>query len=645
MKNKFSLLGQFLVILFSTLDTIPIIAQDSTIQLSTEGYLQMKEGAVDGYLLQSDATGWSTWVKPAYLQRKEIDVTNFGAIADFNADNTAAFQAAIDSAAIIGAVVHIPAGNYILTNQLEVPDGVVLEGESVGGDYHDFAHPVRGSCLIYTGQDYVAVFQGYFSGAKNLYVYNGNSAGSKATGCFKVLADDGHFSTGYNSFSNLYLYNFFEGTCLQLLATNNSTIAHVKVEDVLFRFPGTGMHILAESGSTIQHITLLNGKIGGGRQYSFRNQGGTNINVYGTSFEGIRCNSYGHVVVESGNINMYGFKTESTDSEGTCDVSEIPSIHFYPNTQGSYIQGFIGDGRVIDEGANHLNVNGKNIGFRSSGYNAFINSGLNGVQNQNIPYWEISGSVDEITTSKPIFQDRHQVVELSIPAGAIVRFSPNDIALPKDLNHQFASFGAYIKTAISNQTFASSNSYTNTCNSTNSTFHPGDNDWHFISLPIRLHGTDCLNTASFVIDNSNNPSPSIVSITCPSFAFGNARPSLLSSPLLKAGGIMNGTLSTNMMNFPILVNHQLELTLPPDANTFLLTGTNSIHRLNNNLGLGKRFPKGTVLNLIFDSPGVTVKNGAYINLLGTADYTSTLGSSLSLVALEVGVWRELSRNF
>jgi len=54
------------------------------------------------------------------------------------------------------------------------------------------------------------------------------------------------------------MYNFFEGTCVKIEATNNSKIAHVMVEDVLFRFPETGMHILAETGATIEHITLLN---------------------------------------------------------------------------------------------------------------------------------------------------------------------------------------------------------------------------------------------------------------------------------------------------------------------------------------------------------------------------------------------------
>ena len=280
-------------------------------------------------------------------------------------------------------------------------------------------------------------------------------------------------------------------------------------------------------------------------------------------------------------------------------------------------------------------MTGKNTTYRPSAYNAFLNSAFRGVQNNTIPHWDITGTVNGINTSEAVFQERHQVVELSIPAGAIVRLSPNNSAIPKALRHQYASFGAYVKTNIANQAFASATSYSTTCIPSNSSFHPGDNDWHYIGLPIGINANACAIDASFIFDNSTSPNAATVAITCPSFVFGNTRPSLLSQPLLRSGGIVNGTLSTSMMNFPIVVNEQLELTLPPDANTFYLTGNNAIHRLNNNASIGRRFPKGTVLHLIFESAGVTLRNWAFINLLGDANYTSTTGSSLSLSLIHI----------
>lgn len=625
----------------------PILSAQE-VRLTVEGTIQIKKEAGANKILQSDATGWGAWVKPAQQQRKVIDVTDFGAIGDLSTDNTAAFQAAIDSATQFSGTVFIPGGNYILQNELKIPGGVMLQGESQGGDYHSFSTPVRGSCIVYTGTDYVAEFKGFFSGAKDLYFYNGGTAGAKGAGCFKLVANDGHFSTGHNTFSNLYMYNFFEGTCFKIEATSNSKIAHVMVEDVLFRFPETGMHIETATGSTIEHITLLNGKIGGGLKYSFRNQGGTNINVYGTSFEGVACGSLGHIVVESGNINIYGFRTESTDSEGSCDEGEIMMAHFFPNTKGSYIQGLTGDGRVLDEGANYLDVSGRNIERRSSGHNEFQNSTFKGVHNNTIPYWEITGNPSNIQLESPAFESNHQVLTLTIPAGAIISLSPTASVLPKAYAQQFASFGAYLKTDAANVAFCQMNTYvpsTNTCTNIHSTFHTGDDKWQYIGLPASINEATCTINPSYIFDNSGNSSTATVSITTPSFVFGNVRPALTAKPLLTSGGIMDGTLAQGMTLFPIIVTDgTFELTLPFDGNTFLLTGVNPIHRLNNDVDLGPRFPTGTVITLVFESAGVTVRNRAFINLLGTENYVSTAGSSLTLVALDAGVWREIGRN-
>lgn len=617
------------------------------IQLEIEGTLQIKEGAAENRLLQSNAEGLGFWVKPINQQRKIIDVKDFGAVADHSTDNTDAFQAAIDSAATFGGVVFIPAGDYVLRNGLKVPGGVMLEGESVGGDYHKFSNTVRGSCLIYTGLDYLAEFSGFFSGAKNLYFYNSATAGSKAEGCLKLVANDGSFSTGYTTFSNLYMFNFFEGTGLMLAATNNSSIAHVLVEDLRSRFPNIGMHILAETGSTIQHITLLNGKISGGLEYGLRNQGGTNINAYGTTFEGIGCGSVGHLVVESGNINAYGFRIESTDPAGRCDEAQIIIAHFFPNTKNSYLRGLTGDGRVIDEGENHLDVTGKNIGRRPSGYNEFQNSAFRGIQNNLIPHWNITGNFTDLQVQDPVFEDNHQVIKMVIPAGEIISLSPNTEVMPKVLLHQYGSFGAYIKTAAANVAFCRINAYsssTNTCSEINSSFHAGDSLWHFIGLPAGMNKDICDSNPRFVFDNSSNANPDTLSITTPSFVFGNVRPSLLAKPLLASGGIINGTLTEGMVSLPIIVFDDFEFILPTEGNTFLLTDVNPIHRLNNSTSLGRRFPKGTIITLLFESAGVSVKHSAFIKLLGLTNYTSKAGSTLTLLALDAGTWQEIGRN-
>ena len=57
-----------------------------------------------------------------------FSVTDFGAIADGNTDNTAAFAAALAAAGEGGGVVYVPAGLYRLDGTLTVPAGVQLRG-------------------------------------------------------------------------------------------------------------------------------------------------------------------------------------------------------------------------------------------------------------------------------------------------------------------------------------------------------------------------------------------------------------------------------------------------------------------------------------------------------------------------------------
>ncbi|MFO7975019.1 MAG: glycosyl hydrolase family 28-related protein, partial [Candidatus Hydrogenedentota bacterium] len=55
-------------------------------------------------------------------------VTDFGAQADGETDDTGAFQAALDAAAEKGGIVYAPAGTYRIDGTLDVPQGVMLRG-------------------------------------------------------------------------------------------------------------------------------------------------------------------------------------------------------------------------------------------------------------------------------------------------------------------------------------------------------------------------------------------------------------------------------------------------------------------------------------------------------------------------------------
>ena len=64
---------------------------------------------------------------PAALSSR-VDVREFGAKADGNSDDTAAFAHALAAVSTRGGIVFVPAGNYRISTHIEVPAGVSLEG-------------------------------------------------------------------------------------------------------------------------------------------------------------------------------------------------------------------------------------------------------------------------------------------------------------------------------------------------------------------------------------------------------------------------------------------------------------------------------------------------------------------------------------
>lgn len=75
-------------------------------------------------------------------------VSDFGALGDGATDDTAAFQRALDAAAVRGGAVFVPAGTYLIHGSLSVPQGVTLKGVWESPHHADIG---RGSILYATG--------------------------------------------------------------------------------------------------------------------------------------------------------------------------------------------------------------------------------------------------------------------------------------------------------------------------------------------------------------------------------------------------------------------------------------------------------------------------------------------------------------
>lgn len=75
-------------------------------------------------------------------------VTDFGAVGDGVADNTTAFQSAIDKAAEKGGIVSIPAGRFTVAGSVQVKPGVTVKGVAAAPVSPE---PLIGSVILATG--------------------------------------------------------------------------------------------------------------------------------------------------------------------------------------------------------------------------------------------------------------------------------------------------------------------------------------------------------------------------------------------------------------------------------------------------------------------------------------------------------------
>ena len=75
--------------------------------------------------------------KPIYITVKEktlwndtvYNVTDYGAVASDDIDDTYAIRLAVAAAGERGGVVYFPKGKYVLSNTLKIPEFVTLQGE------------------------------------------------------------------------------------------------------------------------------------------------------------------------------------------------------------------------------------------------------------------------------------------------------------------------------------------------------------------------------------------------------------------------------------------------------------------------------------------------------------------------------------
>ncbi len=554
-----------------------------------------------------------------------VCVRDFGAVGDGVHDDTDAFVKAIDSANQAGHRVIIPAGVYRITKEIAIPDGITLVGEGPGSEV--LGTPYDGSLIWFDGGA-EPVFQLTCSncGLRELAIADANVGATESDG-LAILAHNRLVESV--RIERVHLANFTGGTALRMEATGSGGIAYASIYDLRIRNASRGIRIYQDATSFVNSNSFYHGVIsGGGFEYGVLVEGGNNNVFHGMVIEPPGSTG-GHLVVRAGEIQGRDIRIE-----GSAQPATVPLVLFDTGTSHSVVSGTYSGGLTLDRGANFLD-------FRSVKYmdpapetaNLLENASFHGFANGQLPYWDVTGSGVSIEVLPPELAEGHNVLKLTVPPGVVCDLKPSALFLPKLMNrpeYQWINFGAYVRTSAGGVAYAR---YNAPAGVTASIPHPGDGNWHFVGMTARTGTTP----DPRIEVNNTTGAPLEVYVSMPTLGFGQALPAPTAKPLTTAGGILTGTLTAGVVEVAPTGPY---VVLPHEGNVFLIDGTPTISRINHQLA--DRFPKGTVIVLVFNDAGANVTNNPYIVL--KSGFTSTVNASLTLLSNGDGTWREIGRN-
>lgn len=549
-----------------------------------------------------------------------------------NGDYSARLQQALDSAAITGSTVYLPAGTYRLARTIRIPAGVSLVGSGMGAN--TIKMPANGTILYYTGDSAAIVMPGTNSAVKELTVYN--PRGTAGAGIV-VLADSQMVESMV--LSRVLIYGFTGGTALLLHALHRGGIGYGSFYDLRIRNAKIGIEILQSgAGSFVNSNSFFHGAIsGGGFDDCILINGGDNNIFYGTVIEPY-TSTYGHLVVNSGQI-----MGENIRIEAGRQPASTPVIDFGPASARSTITGFYAGGLVINRGDNTILFTAPDYaGQNNPGYNQLVNAAFLLPGSNGLPaYWMVSDPRVSVSIAPDRLITGEAVVAIRVPPGVNCDFYPAPGYAPVmggDPLYANANFNIMAKTTVGGVLKLT---YNYTGGLVSSIAHTGSGNWEMVGLQV-ITAARRAPDPKVNLNNSRGITPLVVELTSPSFSFGITPPQRDAAVITGAGGIVTGTLTTGVSGNYVYTAGTGTLELGRNGNAFILTGTGlTIARINSSKG--DHFPPGTIITLLFDSAGCSVQNSRFIGLKSNFISTSA-NTSLTLLSNGDGTWRETNRN-
>jgi Pectate lyase superfamily protein len=547
-------------------------------------------------------------------------------------DCSAMLQHALDSAALSGSTVYLQAGTYRLTRTVHLPAGVSLVGSGMGANA--IKTPTNGTILYYTGDSAAIVMPGTNSEIKDLTLYDPKGAASAG---IMILGDSQMVES--MQLSRVLIYGFTKGTALLLHAQHHGGIGYGSFYDLRIRNAKIGIEILETgAGAFVNSNSFFHGAIsGGGFDNCILVNGGDNNIFYGTVIEPY-TSAHGHLLVNSGQLIGENIRIEAGRQP-----ANRPVIEFGPGTAFSTLTGFYAGGVVIDRGNNTILLTSPDYtGQNNPGYNQLVNAAFLLPDANSLPaFWLVSNPKVSVTITGDQLITGESTVQIRVPPGINCDFYPAPGYAPTlggDPLYAHANFNVMAKTSTPG---AVKLTYNYAGGLVSSAAHTGSGDWEMVGLQA-ITSTRLAPNPKINLNNARGVYALVVELTSPSFSFGMTPPQRDAAVITSAGGIVTGTLTTGASGNYIFNAGTGDLHLGRNGNVFMLSGDKFvIARINP--AKADRFPPGTIITLLFDNAGCSVRDSPFIKLK-SGFTTSSPNTSLTLLSNGDGTWREINRN-
>jgi len=254
-----------------------------------------------------------------------------------------------------------------------------------------------------------------------------------------------------------------------------------------------------------------------------------------------------------------------------------------------------------------------------------------------MPGWSLQHSQAELMVFEPDLYPDHNVISIDYLnyGGAFKLMSDQTLKVE---GHDFVTFGVYAKSSVPGSISAAMRYTSGSIIS--SAPHSGNGEWEFIGMSALYSKTAPYFYFSITGD---------VQLTAPTLTFGQTPATPGASLMSSSGARMSGTFTLGgAIGYPPSEDSSPYFWVLPknEGNVFMMDmlgdPVRHIHRLNHSGA--DRFPKGTVITLVFEESGTRVKHSAYIKLKSNQDFVSVTQSSLTLVTKGSATWYEVSRN-